>query len=75
MSILLFNGRPWVVFDAYNRQHRKWFAEFQRDRTWGNCPVRFISDDAAGDLLTMIQRRLIDYYTAKEFGSRKKLQA
>ena len=75
MSILLFNGRPWTVFDAHNRLHRKWFAEFQRDQSWGNCPVRFISDDAAGDLLTMIQRRLIDYYTAKEFGSRKKAQA
>jgi hypothetical protein len=75
MSILLFNGRPWVVFDAHNQQHRKWFAEFQRTRSWGHCPVRFISDDAAADLLTMIQRRLIDYYTAKEFGSRKKLQA
>ena len=75
MSILLFNGRPWTVFDAHNRLHRKWFAEFQRDQSWGSCPVRFISDDAAGDLLTMIQRRLIDYYTAKEFGSRKKLQA
>jgi hypothetical protein len=72
MSILLFNGRPWTVFEAHNRLHRKWFAEFQRDRTWGNCPVRFISDDAAGDLLTMIQRRLIDYYTAKEFGSIRK---
>lgn len=75
MSILLFNGRPWTVFDAHNRLHRKWFAEFQRDQSWGSCPVRFISDDAAGDLLTMIQRRLIDYYTAKEFGSRKKAQA
>ena len=75
MSILLFNGRPWTVFDAHNRLHRQWFAEFQQDRTWCNCPVRFIADDAAGDLLTMIQRRLIDYYTAKEFGSRKKLQA
>ena len=75
MSTLLFNGRPWTVFDAHNKLHRQWFAEFQRDRTWGRCPVRFISDDAAGDLLTMIQRRLIDYYTAKEFGSRKKSQA
>ena len=75
MSILLFNGRPWTVFDAHNRLHRQWFADFQRDRTWGSCPVRFISDDAAGDLLTMIQRRLIAYYTAKEFGSRKKAQA
>ena len=72
MSILLFNGRPWTVFEAHNRLHRKWFAEFQRNRTWANCPVRFISDDAAGDLLTMIQRRLIDYYTAKEFGSIRK---
>lgn len=75
MSTLLFNGRPWTVFDAHNRLHRKWFADFQRDCTWGHCPVRFISDDAAGDLLTMIQRRLIAYYTAKEFSSRKKSQA
>ena len=75
MSTLLFNGRPWTVFDAHNRQHRQWFADFQRDRTWGGCPVRFISDDAAGDLLTMIQRRLIDYYLAKEFGLTKKLKA
>ena len=72
MSTLIFNGRPWTVFDAHNRLHRQWFAEFQRDRTWGRCPVRFMSDDREGDLLTMIQRRLIDYYLAKEFGLAKK---
>jgi hypothetical protein len=68
MSRLDFIGRPWVAFDESNRQHRQWFAEFQETRTWGHCPVRFIVSDDHGDLLTMIQRRLITYYTNKEFG-------
>lgn len=67
MSRLAFIGRPWVAFDAANRQHRQWFAEFQRTRTWGRCPVRFIVADDHGDLLMMIQTRLIDYYVGKEF--------
>ena len=69
MSKLSFIGRPWVVFDPTLEPHRPWFAEFQARRSWGHCPVRFIVDDNAGDLLTMIQRKLIDYYTNKEFGS------
>lgn len=69
MSKLSFIGRPWVVFDPTLEQHRQWFAEFQARRSWGHCPVRFIVDDNAGDLLTMIQRKLIDYYTNKEFGN------
>jgi hypothetical protein len=72
MSRLAFYGRPWVVFDAQNKQHREWFAEFQARRSWSRCPVRFIIDDENGDLLTMIQRRLIDYYTNQEFGKTKK---
>jgi len=70
MSKLSFIGRPWVVFDATSEQHRQWFAEFQARRSWSHCPVRFIVDDDVGDLLTMIQRKLIDYYTHKEFGNR-----
>ena len=72
MSILSFYGRPWTVFDAANRQHRKWFAQFQAQGTWSNCPVRFIVAEDQGDLVTMIQRRLIDYYTTKEFGEKTK---
>lgn len=67
MSSLIVNSRPWVVFDATNKQHRRWFSDFQRDRTWGKCPVRFIVTDDQGDLLTLIQRKLIAYYTEKEF--------
>lgn len=68
MSRLDFIGRPWVAFDAQNKDHRRWFAEFQRAGTWGRCPVRFIVSDDHGDLLTMIQRRLIQFYVDKEFG-------
>ena len=67
MSKLSYWGRPWVVFDATNKQHRRWFAEFQRNRTWGNCPVRFVVDEAEGELITMMQRQLVSYYVDKEF--------
>ncbi len=68
MSRLQLFGRPWVVFDPANKQHRKWFAEFNKKRTWGSCPVRFVVNDDHGDLLTMIQRELIQHYVDKEFG-------
>lgn len=67
MSILHYHHRPWVAFDATNREHRRWFAEFQSSRTWARCPVRFIIADEQGDLVTMIQRRLIQYYVEREF--------
>ena len=68
MSHLAFIGRPWVAFNEQDLQHREWFAEFQRARTWGRCPVRFIVSDDHGDLLTMIQRKLLDFYMSEEFG-------
>lgn len=67
MSRLEYHSRPLVAFDVSNRQHRRWFAEFQNYGTWGRCPVRFIITDDNGDLLTMIRRRLIDYYVEREF--------
>jgi hypothetical protein len=67
MSRLAYIGRPWVAFDPEDKQHRKYFAEFQENRTWGKCPIRFIISDDAGDLLSMMQRRLVGYYTATEF--------
>ena len=74
MSRLAFYGRQWTVFDPYNKEHRQWFAEFQQRRSWSHCPVRFIVDDDHGDLLTMIQRKLIEYYTDQEFGKEQVLK-
>lgn len=67
MSKLQFYGRPWVQFNAGNKQHREWFYKFQRERTWGHCPVRFILAEASSNLVTQIQRELVDYYVCSEF--------
>jgi len=71
MSRLALFGRTYIIFDAGNKDHRRWFAEFNRSLTWSNCPVRFVVDDDHGDLVTMIQRNLIQYYVDKEFGTEK----
>lgn len=71
MSKLQLHGRPWVVFDAHNKDHRRWFADFNENLTWKNCPVRFVVNDDHGDLITMIQRELIKFYVDKEFGKEK----
>jgi hypothetical protein len=67
MSKLSFFGRPWVVFDASNEQHRAWYTDFQRRGTWGHCPVRFILAEGSGNLVTQIQRELVQFYIDEEF--------
>ena len=69
MSRLALYGRPWVVFSAQNKEHREWFAEFNKSGAWGRCPVRFVVNDDHGDLITQIQRELIQFYVDKEFGT------
>ena len=68
MSRLDYIGRPWTAFDAGNKLHRKWFANFNKTGAWGRCPVRFVVNDDHGDLITQIQRELIAHYVGKEFG-------
>jgi len=69
MSKLQLHGRPYAVFNASDKEHRKWFAEFNENRKWGGCPVRFVLNDAHGDLITQIQRELIQFYVDKEFST------
>jgi len=71
MSQLNLWSRPWIVFDPANKQHRRWFTEFQRTRTWGHCPVRFVLDEPEGELITQIQNQLITYYINREFRESK----
>jgi hypothetical protein len=67
MSRLQLFGRPFVIFNATNKDHRRWFADFNKNLSWSRCPVRFVVNDDHGDLITMIQRELIQYYVDKEF--------
>ena len=74
MSRLNLWGRPWTVFDPANKEHRQHYHNFVMTRSWGSCPFRFVVPEDHGDLVTMIQRSLIEYYTNKEFGSVAKEQ-
>lgn len=67
MSKLSFFGRPYVVFDAHNYEHRSWYYEFLRRGTWGHCPVRFILAETSSNLITQIQRELVKFYVEEEF--------
>jgi hypothetical protein len=48
MSRLEYFSRPWVAFDADNKEHRRYYAEFLKFNTWGRCPVRFLVTDEYG---------------------------
>lgn len=67
MSVLELSGRPYVVFDPCNKQHRAWYHQFVLTATWGHCPVRFVVPEDHGDLITMIQRSLVKFYVEREF--------
>lgn len=67
MSRLEYYSRPLVAFDAHNKDHRRFYAKFLETRSWGKCPVRFIVPEDHGDLVTLMQRSLIQYYVEREF--------
>ena len=61
-----------MAFDPSNKDHRRYYAEFQERGSWGHCPVRFICPEDFGmNLPTMIQQHLISYYVDREFGGGK----
>lgn len=61
-----------MAFDPYNKDHRRYYAEFIEFGGWGRCPVRFIvPEDVANDLPSMIKNSLIQYYMDREFGGGK----
>lgn len=69
MSKLEYLARPLVAFDPYNKDHRRYYAEFISYNGWGMCPVRFICPmEAGGDLTLMIKNQLTQYYIDREFG-------
>lgn len=75
MSKLEYLMRPLVAFDPYNKDHRRYYAEFLEYGGWGRCPVRFVCPEDTGfDLPTMIRNSLISYYVDREFGGGKLAQ-
>lgn len=74
MSRLELFGRPYVVFDPNNKEHRRYYYQFVETSSWGLCPVRFVVPEDHGDLITMIQRSLVSHYVSNEFNRPKKTE-
>jgi hypothetical protein len=75
MSILTLKARPIIAFDENNLEHRRYFSDFIKRKTWGYCPVRFMADDVNNDLVSHINRKMLDYYITKEFNCENTLKA
>jgi len=56
-----------IQFNAFDEEHRKQYAKFIKKKSWGYCPVRFAVLGSRTDLVTQIERDLVDYYVFKEF--------
>jgi len=67
-SMLSLYGRPVVMFDVKNKEHRRMAHRFLVERSWGGCPVRFALPIGEGNVYSMVMRLLTQYYSAKEFG-------
>ena len=75
MTKLEYLVRPMVPFDPYNKDHRRYYADYLETGGWGSCPVRFICPEDNGDNLpSMIKNSLIAWYVEREFGGGKMAQ-
>ena len=72
MSVLELNGRPFIVFDPADEQHREYYYEFVKEGTWGRCPYRFVVPEDHDNLVTIINRSLVTFYVEQEFGRRRR---
>lgn len=67
-SMLSLYGRPTVIFDVRNKEHRKMAHQFLIKRSWSGCPVQFALPIGEDNVYSMIMRLMTAYYAQKEFG-------
>lgn len=67
--------RSEVLFDATNKKHRKAYDQYLRkNRSWNGCPYRFRAPHF-GVVIGYIERKMLEYYTNKEFGKKPETEA
>jgi len=67
LKSFLLNTRPFTIFDPSNRNHRESYFKFQKTKSWKHSPVQWTIDDDSSDIVHCINKKLVDYYTSKEF--------
>jgi hypothetical protein len=59
--------RPWAAFDPENKDHRRYFNNYLKTKSWAGCPYQWIILDDSGDVVHYITKVLTEYYLSKEF--------
>jgi hypothetical protein len=64
-----------IDFDPSNKKHREAVAAFLKRKAWADSPLRFTHDPAYGSVAQQVQTKLLEYYMAKEFGKKTKVNS
>jgi hypothetical protein len=60
-----------MFFDPKDKEHRKYYFQFVKTSSWAKCPYSWVIDDESSSVPHMMHKKLVDYYTQKEFGKEK----
>ena len=71
-SVVMTKIRPTVIFDASNKEHRKHGWMMIKNRSLKDCPWIFALHEGHDNVMDMINRELVRWYTDREFGVDKK---
>lgn len=62
-------SRPYAVFNASDKEHRRAYYNFINTKSWHNCPFQFVLEDPYFDLPSNINQKMVEYYMKEEFKS------
>ena len=71
-SVVMTKIRPTVIFDPSNKEHRKHGYLMLKNRSLKDCPWIFALHEGHDNVIDMINRELVLWYTAREFEVDKK---
>jgi len=60
-------SRPYAVFDASDKEHRRAYYNFIKTKSWHNCPFQFVLEEPYFDLPSNINQKMVEYYMKQEF--------
>jgi hypothetical protein len=59
--------RPWTAYDPANKDHRRYFNNFIKTRSWAGCPYQWLIMDDSGDVVHYLTKVTAEYYLSREF--------
>lgn len=56
-----------MAYDPTNKDHRRYFNNFIKTRSWAGCPYQWLIMDDSGDVVHYLTKVTAEYYLCKEF--------